>query len=169
VYSTGHGTKTDHTDAVAIARAAIHSKHLRHVQPDGPNVALKLLSDRRSVLVRSRTSTVCRLHMRSVSGNAASVADALRHGDDGDVVAGHLGGHEVAQIVEAEAADAGTTEVTDELLGHSVRQPRPRPVAVGGEHEGVVGDLDPVRRGTRFGPAPVFDHRSMVVSSIATR
>jgi hypothetical protein len=62
VYSTGHGTKTDHSDAVAIARAAIHSKHLRHVQPDGPNVALKLLSDRRTELVRQRTSAVCRLH-----------------------------------------------------------------------------------------------------------
>lgn len=29
VYSTGHGTKTDNADAVAIARAAIHSPHLR--------------------------------------------------------------------------------------------------------------------------------------------
>ena len=62
VYSTGHGTKTDHTDAVAIARAAIHSKHLRLVRPDDPNVALKFLSDRRHEVVRSRTSSVCRLH-----------------------------------------------------------------------------------------------------------
>ena len=29
VYSTGHGNKTDGADAVAIARAALHSKHLR--------------------------------------------------------------------------------------------------------------------------------------------
>jgi len=36
VYSTGHGTKTDDTDAVAIARAGIHSPQLRRVQPDGP-------------------------------------------------------------------------------------------------------------------------------------
>jgi hypothetical protein len=47
VYSTGHGTKTDQTDAVAIARAALHSKHLRIVRADDENVALKLLSDRR--------------------------------------------------------------------------------------------------------------------------
>jgi transposase len=78
VYSTGHGTKTDHTDAVAIARAAIHSKHLRHVQPDGPNVALKLLSDRRTELVRQRTSAVCRLHRflrELISGWSSLVVD----------------------------------------------------------------------------------------------
>ena len=34
VYSTGHGNKTDDTDAVAIARAAIHSRHLRVVQAE---------------------------------------------------------------------------------------------------------------------------------------
>lgn len=62
VYSTGHGNKTDDTDAVAIARAAIHSKHLRFVQPDDANVALKLLSDRRHEVVASRTQSVCRLH-----------------------------------------------------------------------------------------------------------
>ncbi len=32
VYSTGHGTKTDNTDALAVGRAAIHSPHLRFVQ-----------------------------------------------------------------------------------------------------------------------------------------
>jgi len=62
VYSTGHGTKTDDTDALAIARAAIHSRHLRFVQAPGSNEALKLLSDRRSELVQARTQAVCRLH-----------------------------------------------------------------------------------------------------------
>jgi len=62
VYSTGHGNKTDRTDAVAIARAALHSKHLRMVRPDDENVALKLLSDRRHQLIASRTQSVCRLH-----------------------------------------------------------------------------------------------------------
>ena len=62
VYSTGHGNKTDQADAVAIARAAIHSKHLRLVRPDDENVALKLLSDRRHELIASRTQSVCRLH-----------------------------------------------------------------------------------------------------------
>ena len=62
VYSTGHGNKTDRADAVAIARAAIHSKHLRMVKLDDANVALKLLSDRRRELIASRTQSVCRLH-----------------------------------------------------------------------------------------------------------
>lgn len=62
VYSTGHGAKTDETDAVAVARAALHSKHLRMVRPDDENVALKLLSDRRHQLIGSRTQSICRLH-----------------------------------------------------------------------------------------------------------
>ncbi len=84
VYSTGHGTKTDHTDAVAIARAAIHSKHLRRVQPDGPNVALKLLSDRRTELVRLRTSVVCRLHrfLRELISGGARLSLSAEHAFD---------------------------------------------------------------------------------------
>ena len=62
VYSTGHGTKTDNADAVAIARAAIHSPHLRRVLPDDATVAMKLLSDRRKELVGLRTQAMCRLH-----------------------------------------------------------------------------------------------------------
>jgi transposase len=62
VYSTGHGTKTDDTDAVAIGRAAIHSRHLRQVRPDGASVAIRLLSDRRQELVAARTQSVTRLH-----------------------------------------------------------------------------------------------------------
>lgn len=62
VYSTGHGTKTDNADAVAIARAAVHSKHLRRVLPDDATVAMKLLSDRRHELVGLRAQAMCRLH-----------------------------------------------------------------------------------------------------------
>ena len=42
VYSTGHGTKTDDADTLAIARAALHSRHLRIVKPDDETVAIKL-------------------------------------------------------------------------------------------------------------------------------
>lgn len=62
VYSTGHGTKTDRADAVATARAALHSKHLRWVQRDGTNTALKLATDRREELVSTRVQAVGRLH-----------------------------------------------------------------------------------------------------------
>ena len=84
VYSTGHGTKTDDTDAVAIARAAIHSRHLRHVQPDDANVALKLLSDRRTELVHARTQAVCRLHrlLRELIAGGARLELSAEHAFD---------------------------------------------------------------------------------------
>ena len=85
------------------------------------------------------------------------MAEALGDRDNGDAVAKHLGGHEVPQVVQSEAADAGTSKVTDELLGHSVRQPRRGPVALRGEHERAVGEFDAVRLGASLGPAPVFD------------
>ena len=62
VYSTGHGNKTDDTDAVAVARAALHSHNLRTVTADDSTVRLKLLSDRRRELVGLRTQAACRLH-----------------------------------------------------------------------------------------------------------
>jgi len=60
VYSTGHGAKTDPADAVA--RAAIHSRHLRMVVRDDAAVAMRLLCDRRSELIASRTRSINRLH-----------------------------------------------------------------------------------------------------------
>jgi transposase len=62
VYSEGHGRKTDPDDAVAVARAALHSRRPRPVAADDHKVALKLLVDRRHELVGSRTRSVCRLH-----------------------------------------------------------------------------------------------------------
>jgi hypothetical protein len=59
--------------------------------------------------------------------------------------------------VQSETAHTGTTQIGDERLGDAVGQPRRRPVAVSGEHEGVVDQLDPIRRGPGLGPAPVFD------------
>ena len=51
-----------HQRAVATARAALHSKHLRWVQRDGTNTALKLATDRREELVSTRVQAVGRLH-----------------------------------------------------------------------------------------------------------
>ena len=84
VYSTGHGTKTDDTDALAIARAAIHSRHLRYVQPGGSNEAMKLLSDRRSELVQARTQAVCRLHrlLRELIAGGARLSLKAEHAFD---------------------------------------------------------------------------------------
>ena len=84
VYSTGHGTKTDDTDAFAIGRAAIHSRHLRFVQPPGSNEALKLLSDRRTELVQARTQAVCRLHrlLRELIAGGARLSLKAEHAFD---------------------------------------------------------------------------------------
>ena len=62
VYSTGHGRKTDRHDAISIARAATHARHLRRVNPDGDLDALKLLTEHRRELVVARTRAACRLH-----------------------------------------------------------------------------------------------------------
>ena len=85
------------------------------------------------------------------------MAKALRDGDDGDAMGEHLGGHEVPQVVEPEAAHTGTAQVTDKRFGDPIRQPRRRTVVCGGEHEGGVGEHGIVRIGANLGPSPVFD------------
>lgn len=62
VYATGHGRKTDPTDAISIAKAALRSKRPRPVLVDDDLVALKLLVDRRKELVGMRVQSMCRLH-----------------------------------------------------------------------------------------------------------
>jgi len=62
VFSSGHGRKTDDTDARSVALAAISSERPTPVKPDGVTVGLRLLADRRNDLVSLRTQAVCRLH-----------------------------------------------------------------------------------------------------------
>ena len=62
VFSTGHGRKTDATDAHAIAVVAVRTPGLRKVVVDGDVVALRLLADRRDELAGARTRTANRLH-----------------------------------------------------------------------------------------------------------
>lgn len=62
IFDTGHGRKNDRTDARTIAVVGLRTAGLRQVQPDGDAVALKLMSERRRELVRTRTQTVNRLH-----------------------------------------------------------------------------------------------------------
>jgi transposase len=59
---TGHGRKNDPADAHAVAVVGLRSPGLRQVAVDDETVALKLLSERRRDLVRSRTQAVNRLH-----------------------------------------------------------------------------------------------------------
>jgi transposase len=60
--TTGHGRKTDPTDAHAVAVVGLRNTELAVVTTDDEMVALRLLSERRRDLVRNRTQTVNRLH-----------------------------------------------------------------------------------------------------------
>ena len=59
---TGHGRKNDPADAHAVAVVGLRTTGLREVTVDDQMVALRLLSERRRDLVRSRTQAVNRLH-----------------------------------------------------------------------------------------------------------
>lgn len=60
--TTGHGRKNDPTDARAVAIVGLRNHTLTQVKPDDETVALRLMSERRRDLVRTRTQTVNRLH-----------------------------------------------------------------------------------------------------------
>ena len=59
---TGHGRKNDPTDAHAVAVVGLRTASLREVTVDDEAVVMRLLSQRRRDLVRSRTQAVNRLH-----------------------------------------------------------------------------------------------------------
>ena len=59
---TGHGRKNDPTDAHAVAVVGLRTSGLREVVVDDEAIAMRLLSERRRDLVRSRTQAVNRLH-----------------------------------------------------------------------------------------------------------
>ena len=60
--TTGHGRKNDPIDARAVAIVGLRNHSLTRVSPDDETVALRLMSERRRDLVRTRTQTVNRLH-----------------------------------------------------------------------------------------------------------
>ena len=62
VLSTGHGLKSDEDDALSVAVAATTSTKLRPVHTDPAATELKVLTEHRDDLVRTRTQTVNRLH-----------------------------------------------------------------------------------------------------------
>ncbi|MCW2616058.1 MAG: transposase family protein [Frankiales bacterium] len=62
MFDQGHGRKNDPGDARTVAVVVIRTRQLRHVEVEGEMVALRLMSERRRELVRSRTETVNRLH-----------------------------------------------------------------------------------------------------------
>ena len=61
LFDTGHNRKTDARDAHSIAVVAVRTPGLRVVARDGELEALRILTDRRDELARSRVQTVNRL------------------------------------------------------------------------------------------------------------
>ena len=62
IFDRGHGRKNDPSDARTVAVVALRTKGLREVVLDDELIALRLMSDRRADLVRTRTTTVNHLH-----------------------------------------------------------------------------------------------------------
>jgi transposase len=62
IFDRGHGRKNDPTDARTVAVVALRTRGLRQVVLDDELIALRLMSERRADLVRSRTATVNHLH-----------------------------------------------------------------------------------------------------------
>jgi hypothetical protein len=62
VLCTGHGRKSDEDDALSVAVAATTSTKLRPVHTDPAATELKVLTEQRDDLVRTRTQRVNRLH-----------------------------------------------------------------------------------------------------------
>jgi transposase len=62
IFDTGHGRKNDPGDARTVAVVALRTNGLRQVVLDDERLALRLMSERRRELVRSRTRTVNHLH-----------------------------------------------------------------------------------------------------------
>jgi hypothetical protein len=53
----------------------------------------------------------------------------------------HLGGHEVAKVMESEVIGPSGAAHRDEVLGHEARLPRPTALLVGSKDEAILGGL----------------------------
>jgi transposase len=122
--STGHGRKSDQDDALSVAVVAATSKNLRPVQPVMSSVVLKVLTEYRDDLVRTRTQTVNRLHAimnmlilagapRQLSADAATRMLRRVHPDDGLAVTRRM--IAVDLIAEIRRLDKRITAVTERI------------------------------------------------------
>jgi transposase len=128
--SAGHGRKSDAHDAVSVAVAALGASRLGQVRLEDHASVLRLLSERRSDLVRQRTRTLNRLHGRLCdllpggakrnldADTAAALLRRLRPATAPARTRRHLAGDLVADL---RALDRRITAV-EERLGHAVTQ-----------------------------------------------
>ena len=78
VFDTGHGRKTDATDAHAVVMVALRTRGLRQLVVDEELAVLQLLADRRDELSRAQTQTLNRLLAELVPGGAARHLTAVQ-------------------------------------------------------------------------------------------
>jgi transposase len=81
VLDTGHGRKTDATDAHSIVMAALRTRGLRQLTVNEDLAVLRLLADRRDELSRTRVQTLNRLHRllaELIAGGAPRHLSALQ-------------------------------------------------------------------------------------------
>jgi transposase len=140
VFDTGHGRRTDATDAHSIAMAALRTKGLRQLRHDDGLAVLRLLADRRDELSRTRTQTLNRVHRllaELVGGGAprhltASAARALLAGVRPRDRAGRVRRQLAADLV-------GEVETLDGKLKDLVKQLRQQVTDAGSGLLGVYG------------------------------
>ncbi|MEU5693330.1 transposase [Actinosynnema sp. NPDC020468] len=89
VFSTGHGRRTDATDARSVALVALRTEGLNRVVGDHRTVAPRLLVDRRDEPGRARTDTVDRLHKLVAEPIPGGAKKFLPTAQARDLLAGH--------------------------------------------------------------------------------
>jgi transposase len=169
VYSSGHGRKTDRDDAIATAKAALHSDRPRRVTLDDERVALQLLVDRRHELVAARTQAACRLHrlLRELipggaptdltADQAASLLRKVHVEDPAGIMRRQLAKEHIADIrvldrrldefaarIETALTSTGTTLTSIYGVGVLNASTSPRPATSTGSPPGITSPATPV-------------------------
>lgn len=124
VLSTGHGRKTDESDALSVGIAALTATRLHTASVDAAIIALRAVVEHREDLVKTRTQTVNRLHVLlthlTPSGAARGLtadraADILRHIRPREPALKTLRSLAVDLIAEIRALDRRITKSTTDI------------------------------------------------------
>jgi transposase len=127
VFDTGHGRKTDATDAHSIAVVALRTRGLRQLIADDGLGVLRLLADRRDELSRTRIQTLNRLHRLLAELIPAGAPRHLTAARAADLLAGVCPADAAGQVrrglaaellAEVEALDGKLKELVAQLRRH---------------------------------------------------
>jgi transposase len=132
VFDTGHGRKTDATDAHSIAMAALRTRGLRQLHHDEDLAVLRLLADRRDELSRTRTQTLNRVHRLLAELVGGGAPRHLTTAQARALLAGVRPRDLVGRTRRALAAElVGEVETLDAKLKDLVKQLRQQVTAAG--------------------------------------